>query len=91
MTAESWPMTTHTETQQGYVPHLLMTLNGQSFLSPVKVIPLTSRLAQTEKPWAVEEGGATSTRSPAGKRCVPNVYDICVRDSPWGRHVRRRG
>lgn len=34
-----WPMTTHTETQQGYVPHLLMTINGQGFLAPVKVVP----------------------------------------------------
>lgn len=37
-TAE-WPMTTHTEARQGLIPHLLMTLNGQSFLAPVKVVP----------------------------------------------------
>lgn len=63
-------MTTHTDTRQGLIPHLLMTLNGQSFLAPVKVIPLPSRIAEKEKPRAVEEGGRYVYALPGGKEVL---------------------
>lgn len=48
-----WPMTTHTSTQQGVIPHLLCSAGGISFYAPVKVIPLVTRMAESILPHAV--------------------------------------
>lgn len=67
-TAE-WPMTTHTETQQGYVPHLLMTINGQSFLAPVKVVP-TRQSDKTPHAKVSDDGRHHVYALPGGKEVL---------------------
>lgn len=62
-----WPMTTHTEARQGLIPHLLMTLNGQSFLAPVKLHPMRHLMTELHKPKAVERDGHYVYALPGGK------------------------
>ena len=62
-------MTTHTETQQGYIPHLLMTINGQSFLAPVKVVP-TRQSDKTPHAKTSKDGNRYVYALPGGKEVL---------------------